>query len=443
MDFDDLDDVEAVNGSGSEEEGSKLELARQAGFAPARDLDCVEGVFCFSDASCDEKASQTFIRRLTLPGTKKQEMGSLNRIVESVLIVAGGIARSPNDLHTAVQVMRTRVSHVHFVPGALELHIKSDAEHNDLPEDERRYHNSLEKAKYLLSHFSKHTGIIATPQVYDCGGEAVWVVPVVSFSSPTFDAEPDVDGPAGCSALRGSRDFTDPVWPEGLDPMSDDAANAMDGLNEWLRSQMAQEDREALEKVLRATPQERSAASTRLVTFSHFVPRPDLIPEKRLLENPGLPKMVGSTALRKRVLGIRPDVHIFGHSCFGWDATLGGIRYISAPLATLEQRLAGDTAIGNFPDFESGEPLMICQGQAWAEPHLAGWSEYYKENVREERANSSSADAKRKPRSGVAEKRSPAADLAPDWVKRCIKSEAEGYCASQGGAHSGFTYGRI
>jgi len=430
MDFDDLDDAEVAD------EGSttnKLEEARDAGFAPAHELPKIDGVYCFSDADCGEKGSQTFIRRLTLPGDKKQEMGSLNRISQSALIVAGGFGGSPNDLHTCFQIMSTRVSDIHFVPGALELHIKSDADFNDLPDDERRYHNSLEKAKYLMSSFCKYAGVTATPKAYDCGGEAVWVVPILSHCAPSFDAEPDVgDSASGVEAIKASRDFVNCVWPKDLDPMTDDVANAMDGLNDWLRGQMAEDDRVALEKVLKATPAERMAAATHVVTYSHFVPRPDLIPEKRFLPSPEMAKQMGSNVLKKRVASIRPDVHVFARSCFGWDATLGGVRYVSAPLATLEQRLRGDAAIGDFPHFEKGEPLMLRQGSSWATPYIAGWSEYYKNSAREERSEEARASG---PSKGAA--------FAPEWVEKSIKSEAEGYVMTQGGAHAGFTYGRV
>mmetsp|Transcript_113626 Transcript_113626/g.332021 ORF Transcript_113626/g.332021 Transcript_113626/m.332021 type:complete len:458 (-) Transcript_113626:32-1405(-) len=457
MDFDDLDDAEANDAAetGSQDEpASGIDLARQAGFVPARELPCIDGLYCFSDANCDEKASQTFIRRLTLPGAKKQELGSLNRISQSALIVAGGLARSPNDLHTAFEVMRTRVANIHFVPGSLELHIKSDADFNDLPPDERKYHDSLDKAKYLLSRFCKHVGVTAAPQAYDCGGEALWVVPLLSYSAPSFDAEPDLcDAPGGAGRVQDSRDLSETVWPKGLDPMTDEVANAMDSLNEWLLLQMPEGDRLALEKALRATPQERAAAATRIVSFSHFVPLLDLVPEKRFLPNPNMAKMAGSDALRRRVTAMKPDLHVFGHSCFGWDAVISGTRFVQAPLATLDQRLVGDTAIGNFPNFESGEPLMLRQGQAWAEPYVAGWSEYYKKYPREaHEARAMDSRVRRlhtpkgerqEPIGDCANTRPMGRDLAPKWVHHSIQTEAEGYRFAEGGAHSGFTYGRV
>jgi len=67
-----------------------------------------------------------------------------------------------------------------------------------------------------------------------------------------------------------------------------------------------------------------------LITFSHFLPRPELLPEKRFLTLPTLAKAVGSRFLNERVRRLSPDVHVFGHTHFGWDATIEGVRYMQA-----------------------------------------------------------------------------------------------------------------
>lgn len=49
-----------------------------------------------------------------------------------------------------------------------------------------------------------------------------------------------------------------------------------------------------------------------LITFSHFLPRIELIPEKRYLLPPTLAKAVGSVPLRNRVDALQPECHVFG-----------------------------------------------------------------------------------------------------------------------------------
>jgi Icc-related predicted phosphoesterase len=54
----------------------------------------------------------------------------------------------------------------------------------------------------------------------------------------------------------------------------------------------------------------------------------ELMPEKRYLFFPNLSKVVGSTPLQERVEALRPDIHLFGHTHFGWDQTIDGVRYM-------------------------------------------------------------------------------------------------------------------
>lgn len=49
-------------------------------------------------------------------------------------------------------------------------------------------------------------------------------------------------------------------------------------------------------------------------------------------------KAVGSLHLRKRIERIKPNIHVFGHSHFGWDMSLDGIRYVQCPLCYPAER---------------------------------------------------------------------------------------------------------
>lgn len=68
----------------------------------------------------------------------------------------------------------------------------------------------------------------------------------------------------------------------------------------------------------------QSEKPTRLLTqgtrHTQHIHRLELLPEKRYLFFPNLAKVVGSTMLGDRVAQLRPDVHIFGHTHFGWCA---------------------------------------------------------------------------------------------------------------------------
>lgn len=49
-----------------------------------------------------------------------------------------------------------------------------------------------------------------------------------------------------------------------------------------------------------------------------------LLPEKRYLFYPNLAKAAGSLPLAQRLGALQPDVHIFGHTHFSWDADIEG-----------------------------------------------------------------------------------------------------------------------
>ncbi|KAH8098728.1 calcineurin-like phosphoesterase [Aureococcus anophagefferens] len=71
-----------------------------------------------------------------------------------------------------------------------------------------------------------------------------------------------------------------------------------------------------------------------LVTFSHFSPRRECVPEKRFLLEPSLAKVSGSDDLGRGVAALRPDVHVFGHTHIPVDLDLDGTYHVQWPLGS-------------------------------------------------------------------------------------------------------------
>ncbi|XP_021750264.1 uncharacterized protein LOC110715956 isoform X3 [Chenopodium quinoa] len=120
----------------------------------------------------------------------------------------------------------------------------------------------------------------------------------------------------------------------------------------------------------------------KVITFSHYVPRLDLCPEKRMLYYPNLPKIIGSNFLEARIRSIhgaegsKAACHVFGHTHFGWDATLDGIRYVQAPLAyPREQKRNMNGGLGWLP-------LNLYSDGRFTERQHFYWSDYYSVNPR-------------------------------------------------------------
>ena len=74
--------------------------------------------------------------------------------------------------------------------------------------------------------------------------------------------------------------------------------------------------------------------ATPLVTFSHYSPRFECVPEKRFLLEPCLAKVSGSDDLGELVLSLKPDVHVFGHTHIPIDLDLDGTYYVQWPLGS-------------------------------------------------------------------------------------------------------------
>jgi len=118
-------------------------------------------------------------------------------------------------------------------------------------------------------------------------------------------------------------------------------------------------------------------------------------------------------AKRCQVRSLRSTTHLFGHTHFGWDVILDGIRYMQAPLAYPSEREKRPASLGLAaeraeplvpawaprPDPEWGSLGGIClaKHQPAHEGHSAlpgeslvlaselrgRWSEYYKQHPRQ------------------------------------------------------------
>ena len=59
-----------------------------------------------------------------------------------------------------------------------------------------------------------------------------------------------------------------------------------------------------------------------LISFSHFVPRQELVPEKRYIMEPHLHKVIGSDILETQIRTLQPQLHIVRHQLRHTSLTL-------------------------------------------------------------------------------------------------------------------------
>jgi len=285
---------------------------------------------------------------------KPQNMAWLEELPKferSTVIVAGDLGIQMEDIERALALFLQKFDHVCYCFGNHETWV-----HKAL---ERAPHgNSFEKLR-ALQELCHRLGVFTTPQII-CG---VWVVPVLGWYHASWDTEPPLQPPPGKRLTRepteGLKLATDTAacnW-NGLQNGSLDLARALDSQNEaWGIWPLPQELLDNLKRP-------RGERENPVISFSHFLPHVELMPEKRFLFQPNLTQIVGSNFVRDRVRQLEPDLHIFGHTHFPWDMRLAdGVRYRSWPLGTPEEQARRIASIPTkhveqwypFPMFDSG-----------------------------------------------------------------------------------------
>jgi len=309
----------------------------EAGLTPA-----VEGapvcVYAVSDIHTDMKGNM-------------EQITSWPPRPDDVLLLAGDISNDMNVLRATFEAVRERFGHVFYCPGNHDLWVhKSDGCKDSI--------EKLHKVEALCSELG-----IRTKPGYVAG---IYIVPIISWYHTTFDSDPDVVDESLAPVEKSLMDFHFCKWPDGLTALegSDSVARYMDGLNDEF-------------------PGDRAEGP--VISFSHFLPRRDLIPEKRTLFYPPLPKAIGSTFLAERVKRLAPNVHVFGHTHYGWDQELDGVRYVQACLAYPRERVERPFSVLNLgPEgAEAMPPLLVYDHAKRKFPAYRGfWSEYYKAHSR-------------------------------------------------------------
>jgi Icc-related predicted phosphoesterase len=227
-------------------------------------------IYAISDLHTDFAANREALARARMGGHR-----------DDVLIVAGDVADSETVIRETLELLAGRFREVFFVPGNHELWVRGE---------ER---DSMEKFRAVL-RICDQAGVRTTPaQVGDA-----WVVPLFSWYDPSFD----VRGEGAEDELEAWADRYFTRWPGGVERVD----RAFLQMNE---------------------PHVREYDGP-VITFSHFVPRPELVPPVQHLRFRGLPLVAGSLGIEEQIRRIQPRVHVFGHTHIPSDRVMEGVRYV-------------------------------------------------------------------------------------------------------------------
>lgn len=230
----------------------------------------------------------------------------------TMMIVAGDVSHDLEILRWTFQTLKRKYGEVAYTPGNHELWIDRDANADgDIVQN-----NSIDKLERVLQLCLEENirigpvGVGGDSYDNECGVESaiaslnndsignaqptLWVIPLLSWHHPSFDTEPPIECWGGIpSARKVVADYRRTRWPAPLSLMDDSIAHFIDSLNDIILDLDDIVDVETTSMMM-TTP-------TRILTFSHFIPRIELLPEKRYLSLPTLPRCVGSTFLERRL----------------------------------------------------------------------------------------------------------------------------------------------
>jgi hypothetical protein len=237
-------------------------------------------IFAISDLHTDFGAN-----RLLLEPLSAEEYG------RDALLVAGDVADDLKTLGETLALLRSRFAQVFFTPGNHELWVRRD----DC--------NSIAKLFRVLD-LCERLDVKTGP--YRLG--EVWVVPLFSWYCADFDPEASDEE----AELEAWADFHFCRWPTRV------ASPA-----EYLLAMNA--------------PRVKSYDGP-VISFSHFLPRRDLLPPTERLRFKGLPKVSGCWSLEQQIRSINSLTHVFGHSHINCDMLIEGVRYIQNALRYPSER---------------------------------------------------------------------------------------------------------
>jgi predicted phosphodiesterase len=228
-------------------------------------------LFATSDLHTDYKENMLWLRQL-----------SDTAYSDDALIVAGDISDRVEIVRETLLLLRSKFRQVLFTPGNHELWVRGEAI------------NSIEKLQRILT-LCDELGVATAPLRL----EDLWVVPLFSWYDGVFDPKMTTESEA---ARRSWADFHFCKWPEETAPLAD--------------------------YFLRMNEPRLKTYDAPVITFSHFLPRADLLPPVEYLKVSWLPTVSICAALDNQIRSLSPTVHVCGHTHISFDREVDGIRYV-------------------------------------------------------------------------------------------------------------------
>lgn len=297
----------------------------------------------------------------------------------NVLILPGDLTEVEANLKRTLQMFSSAFDLVCFTPGNHDLWVTS----REAPDSMRK----LRQVMKVCGECRVRTG----PVWLRCSGSGidndVVLMPLLSWYTSEWDKEPDlpwVPSEHADTSIGAWMDFWKIRWPGELvveiqkrgQRFSFDGRGTAPGLSEIFGAANESWLAEMLPRLLNG---QRPAA---VISYSHFLPRQDLLPEKRFLFYSFLHKVSGSHVLEGQVRRFRPDVHVCGHTHMPFDVEVDGQRYVQWSLGNPSEQRAQTRVV-------SSSGILVLYDGCAALPHkrfppwqYTFWGEYFHKSGR-------------------------------------------------------------
>lgn len=230
-------------------------------------------IFAISDLHLDYAANREWLQQLPL-----------HEYNDDVLILAGDVSDRLILLDEAFKTLVRRFATVLFVPG-----------NHDLWTTRERVHNSFEKLDALFAAAAEHG--VRTDMFRD-GNLAI--VPLLGWYDYSF-------GPADDYLKAAWADYRACQWP-GYDDIA--LTRFFTERNPTSSSPLLQDAKQ-------------------IISFSHFLPRIDLMPDRIPDKHRKIYPVLGTTVLDTQLRALGSRMHIYGHSHVNRRVTIEGVTYIN------------------------------------------------------------------------------------------------------------------
>jgi len=229
-------------------------------------------IFALSDVHVDYEVNAQWVRNLSNVDYR-----------DDILILAGDLTHKLPELASCLSAFATRFAKVMYVPGNHELWVLGEA-----PE-----RTSLQKFADVVS-VAGQSGVCMRP--YAQGD--VLIAPLLGWYDYSF-GEPSQD------LYNVWMDFHACRWPPGFQP--GDVAAHFTRLNGEISARGA----------------------TKIISFSHFLPRIDLVPSYVSSKHRMLDPVLGSARLERQLRELGSSIHVYGHSHINRRVERDGVTYIN------------------------------------------------------------------------------------------------------------------